>query len=80
MGWRSTGAELRSSRGGSRARTARTGGVGAVPPCARAGASGSGAERHAGAGRGAGRPCVWKLAPQDPPFNLIQLIFELKKR
>ena len=61
---------------GSRARTARTGGVGAVPPCARAGASGSGAERHAGAGRGAGRPCVWKLAPQDPPFNLIQLIFE----
>ena len=77
MGWRSTGAELRSSRGGQPCGLpAWPGGVGAVPPCARAGASGSGAERHAGAGRGAGRPCVWKLAPQDPPFNLIQLIFE----
>ena len=52
------------------------GGVGAVPPCAKAGASGSGAERHAGAGRGAGRPCVRNLAPQAPPFNLIQLFFE----
>ena len=52
------------------------GGVGAVPPCAKAGASGSGAERHAGAGRGAGRPCVRNLAPQAPPFNLIQSFFE----
>ena len=74
MGWRSTGAELRSSRGG------QPGGlparVGWGPGHHVQGLALVAAALRGMRGRGAGRPCVWKLAPQDPPFNLIQLIFE----